>query len=29
LGGIAGKFVTVVSVAGDIWNAAGAYAKCF
>jgi hypothetical protein len=25
----AGKFVTVVSIAEDIWNAAGAYAKCF
>ena len=28
-GVLAGKFVTVVSIAADIWNAAGAYAKCF
>ncbi len=28
-GKLAGMLVTVVSIAADIWNAAGAYAKCF
>ncbi len=29
VGKLAGKLVTVVSIAADIWNAAGAYAECF